>query len=76
MNKSEVTIVMKETKGNKTIESVLCTDPHRKSKAIKFFVGQCLDDKHLRVEDLFKYLKESKRLNLVHLVKYAFERDD
>jgi len=76
MNKSEVVITMKSTTKGNPIEEIITTDPHRKSKAIKLFIGSCLEHGHLSPEDLFKYLKETKKLNFVHLVKYAFERSD
>ena len=48
----------------------------RRIKLIKAFTLYALEKKWISPEELFKHLKETNHLNISHLIKYAFSRND
>lgn len=71
MKKCEYTLTLKNERG----EQVLFLQD-RKTRLIKQFISRTLDDKWISPEDLFAHLKFTKKLNIAHLVNYAFSRRD
>lgn len=70
MNKSEVTITMVTTKGNRVLEKIVIPN-HRKSKCYKIFTKKCIEDKHITLDSIIDLLKE---IDPFVFFKYPFRK--